>query len=258
MDLGLKGKVVAVTGGSEGIGRATALGFGREGARLAVCARRADVLEAAARRIRDETGAEVLPVVADVTATGGCERFVEETVRHFGRIDVVVNNAGSPAQAGFASVTDEIYQYDLSIKLLAQVRTARAAIPHMRRQGGGAIVNLNMSGAKHPGAGQLPTVVSRAAGLAFTKALSKEFAADNIRVNAVAVGKIKSELQERMAARKGRAVPDYYAELGRPVPLGRMGEAHEVADAIVFLASAAAGYVTGTCVNVDGGLADVL
>jgi NAD(P)-dependent dehydrogenase (short-subunit alcohol dehydrogenase family) len=258
MNLGLKGKVVAVTGGSEGIGRATALAFGREGARLALCARRADVLDAAAQRIRNETGAEVLPVIADVTATGGCERFIEDTVRHYGRIDVVVNNAGSPAQAAFESVTDEIYQYDLSIKLLAQVRTARAAIPHMRRQGGGVIVNLNMSGAKHPGARQLPTVVSRAAGLAFTKALSKEFAADNIRVNAIAVGKIKSELQERMAVRKGYAVADYYAELGKPVPLGRMGEGEEVANAIVFFASDAASYVTGTCVNVDGGLADVL
>jgi NAD(P)-dependent dehydrogenase (short-subunit alcohol dehydrogenase family) len=146
----------------------------------------------------------------------------------------------------------------MEIKVLAQVRTARAAIPHMKRQGSGRIINLNMVGAKQPGAGQFPTVVSRAAGLALTKALSKELAPHNILVNAVAVGKIKTAAQERRALRSGLSADEHYAKTGKTIPLGRMGEAVEVANVIAFLASAAASYVTGTCINVDGGLSGVL
>jgi NAD(P)-dependent dehydrogenase (short-subunit alcohol dehydrogenase family) len=128
----------------------------------------------------------------------------------------------------------------------------------MRKQGGGRIINLNMVGAKQPFAGSFPTTVSRAAGLALTKALSKEFAGDNILVNAVAVGKIKSMQQARRAAKTGVSVDEHYEKTGKTVPLGRMGEAEEVANVIAFLASDAASYVTGCCVNVDGGMSGVL
>jgi len=141
---------------------------------------------------------------------------------------------------------------------MAQVRTTRAAMPHMKKQGGGRIINLNMVGAKQPGAAQFPTTVSRAAGLALTKGLSKELAPFNILVNAVAVGKIKSMQQERRAARSGLSVQDHYDKTGKTVPIGRMGESEEVANVIAFLASDAASYVTGTCINVDGGLSGVL
>jgi len=257
MQLSLKGKIAAVTGGSEGIGRATALRLAQRGAKVAICARRKDVLEKTAEEIR-KTGAEVLAVVADAAQAEDMPRFIEETVQRFGRLDIVVNNAGGTGQSAFEKVDDAEWENDLAIKVKAQLRTARAAIPHLKKQGGGRIINLNMVGAKQPGAAMFPTTVSRAAGLALTKGLSKELAPFNILVNAVAVGKIKSKQQERRAARSKMSVEEHYAQTGRTVPLGRMGEAEEVADVIAFLASDAASYVTGTCINVDGGLSGVL
>ncbi len=257
MELGLRGKVAAVTGGSEGIGRATALRLVEEGVKVALCARRSDVLNAFAGELKTK-GGDVLAVVADAAKPGDMERFIEETVKRFGRIDIVVNNAGGTGQDPFDKVSDEAFQHDIDIKLFAQIRTSRAAIPHMKKQGGGRIINLNMVAARQPAAGTFPTTVSRAAGLALTKALSKEYAADNILVNAVAVGKIKSKQQERRAAREKISVEEHYAKTGKTIPLGRVGEAEEVANVIAFLASDAASYVTGCCVQVDGGLSGVL
>jgi NAD(P)-dependent dehydrogenase (short-subunit alcohol dehydrogenase family) len=258
VDIGLRGKVVAITGGSEGIGGATAMRCAQEGARLAICARRADVMEAHAEAIRRATGAEVMTVVADATRPEDMPRFVEETVKRYGRIDTLVNNAGGTGQLPFDAVEDKAWQADIDVKVFAHIRTARAAIPHMKKQGGGRIINLNMVGAKQPGAAMFPTTVSRAAGLALAKGLSKELAPFNILVNVVAVGKIKSKQQERSAARQGLSVEEHYARTGKTIPMGRMGEAEEVANVIAFLASDAASYVTGTCINVDGGLSGVL
>ena len=258
MEWGLKGKVVAITGGSQGIGRATAFRFAEEGSKLALCARRADVLKATADEIRKKTGAEILEIAADATKPGEMERFIEETVKRYGRIDVVVNNAGGSGQAAFDTVTDAAFEQDIAVKVFAQIRTTRAAAPHMKKQGGGRIINLNMVGAKQPGAAQFPTTVSRAAGLALAKGLSKEYAADNILVNVVAVGKIKSMQQVRRAEKSGISVEEHYEKTGKTIPMGRMGEAEEVANVIAFLASDAASYVTGTCINVDGGQSGVL
>jgi NAD(P)-dependent dehydrogenase (short-subunit alcohol dehydrogenase family) len=203
-------------------------------------------------------GGDVFTVVADASKPGDLERFIEETVKHYGRIDVVVNNAGQTGQAPFDTVDDAAWQLDLDIKVFAHIRSTRAAVPYMRKQGGGRIINLNMIGAKQPAAGTFPTTISRAAGLALTKALSKELAPDKILVNAVAVGKIKSKQQERRAARTNVSVEEHYAKTGNTVPLGRMGESEEVANVIAFLASDAASYVTGTCIHVDGGLSSAL
>lgn len=257
MELGLRGKVAAVTGGSEGIGRATVQRLAAEGVKVALCARRQDVLDAFVKELR-ASGADVLPVVADATKEGDMERFVAECVRHYGRIDILVNNAGATGQDPFEKVDDAAWLHDLNIKVLAHIRSCRAAIPHMKKQGGGRIINLNMVAARAPAAGTFPTTTSRAAGLALTKALSKEYAADNILVNAVAVGKIKSQQQARRALKTGISVEEHYAKTGKTIPMGRVGEAEEVANVIAFLGSDAASYVTGCCIQVDGGLSAVL
>ncbi|MBI5876425.1 MAG: SDR family oxidoreductase [Chloroflexi bacterium] len=256
MELGLKGKVAAITGGSEGIGLVTAIRLAQEGASVAICARRPDVLQAAA----DEIGkhGNVLAVVADAMKREEIERFVAETVARFGRLDILVNNAGTSNAGAFESVTDEVWQQDLDLKLFGAIRASRAAIPHMKKQGGGRIINITMTGGKQPGAKSVPTTVSRAAGIALTKALSKDLAADKILVNTVCVGLIKSGQMARGATRRGVPVDEHYAQLGKNVPLGRIGETGEAANVIVFLASDAASYVTGASVNVDGGMSGVV
>ena len=257
MELNLKGKVAAITGGSEGIGKATALRLAAEGAGIALCARRAEPLAAAAREI-EAAGAAVLAVNADASKADDMERFISATVERFGRIDILVNNAGGSGQLAFDKVDDALWRQDLEVKLFGPLRGVRCVIPHMKQQGGGSIINLTMAAAATPGANQLPTVVSRSAGATLAKALSKELAPFNIRVNVVCVGKIKTPQQERGAKRAGLSLEEHYARNSKSVPLGRMGEPADIANAIAFLVSDAANYVTGTCINVDGGLSGVL
>lgn len=257
MDLGLKGKVALITGASEGIGKATAQVLAAEGVSVAIVARRPDVLAAAADEIR-AAGGKVLPIAADVSLASEAQRIVAETAARFGRLDIVVNNAGTSAAQAFESVTDEAWQHDLDLKLFAAIRVARHAVPHLRHQGGGRIINVTAIGGKHPGAKSMPSSVSRAAGLAMTKALSKELAPDHILVNTVCIGLVKSGQQAAAAARHGRTPDEHYQQLGQGVPLGRVGEPEEVARVIAFLASDAASYVTGTSINLDGGLSSAL
>jgi len=257
MDLGLKGKVAAVTGGTEGIGRATALRLAQEGANVAICGRRADVLEQAAADLR-KTGVEVVSVPADVSKPADIERFMDAIIKRFGRIDVLVNNAGTSQRGKFLEVDDDMWSSDIELKVFGAIRCTRLAIPHMKKQGGGRIINITISSAKQPGAESMPTSVSRAAGLAITKALSKEFAPDNILVNTVCIGLIKSGQHERRYRKSGQKAEDYYAQMAPRIPLGRVGEAEEVANVIAFLASDAASYVTGTSINLDGGISGTL
>ena len=257
MDLGLKGKVALVTGGTEGIGKATALTLAREGARVAICARRKPLLDAVAAEIT-RAGGEALAIVADMSKAADCKRFIDEAVRKFGRIDILVNNAGTSKRGKFLELQDEEWSADIELKVFGAIRCTRLAIPHMKKQGGGRIINITISSAKQPGAESMPTSVSRAAGLAITKALSKEFAADNILVNTICIGKIKSGQHERRIKNEGINAEDYYAALSKEIPLQRAGEAQEVANVIAFLASDAASYVTGTSINLDGGISGVL
>lgn len=263
MDLGLTGKVALVTGGSEGIGKAAALSMAAEGAKVAICARRGEVLEGAANEIRSATGGEVLTIAADVSTSDGVQSVVDATLTQFGRLDILVNNAGTSAGGPFESVTDEAWQADLDLKLYGAIRCSRLAVPHMRSQGGGRIINVTNLGAKAPGAASVPTSVSRAAGVALTKAMSKEYASDNILVNTVCIGLIKSGQHETRFARMQAGSPDatlegMYASMGDRVPLGRVGEAAEAGDVIAFLASERASYLTGIAVNIDGGTSPVV
>jgi NAD(P)-dependent dehydrogenase (short-subunit alcohol dehydrogenase family) len=262
MELGLQGTAAVVTGGSDGIGRATALALAREGAGVVVCARGVAALEAAATAIAAETGASVVPVPADVSQAADVERVIETAVARFGRLDALVNNAGTSRTGSFETVSDDVWQEDLDLKLFAAVRTCRFALPHFRRAGGGSVVNVLNIGAKQPAAASVPTSVSRAAGLALTKALSKEWAADRVRVNAVLIGLVKSGQHERTWRNRGtgESLEDFYAAQAtqRAIPLGRPGEAAEAGDLIAFLCSARAAYITGVAINFDGGLSAVV
>lgn len=256
MDLGLRGKVAVVTGGTQGIGKATAARFLEEGAHVVIAARDRARLDAVAR----ELGAKgrVHAVQADVSRAEDCERIVAEAAQAFGRVDILVNNAGTSAAGAFEAATDAQWQADLDMKLFGAIRLIRLVLPHMKRQGGGSIVNLTNIGAKQPRAKSVPTSVTRAAGLALTKALSKEYAADNIRVNTVCIGLIQAGQHEAKAAQRGIPVEQAYAEMAKDIPLGRVGRAEEAANVIVFLASDGASFVTGSSVNMDGGASNVL
>jgi 3-oxoacyl-[acyl-carrier protein] reductase len=262
MDLGITDHVAIVTGGTQGIGNATAAKLVAEGARVAIAARDQTRLDAAVSELaaiaRDRDGRRVLGVAADVGRAADCERLVAATIDAFGRLDILVNNAGTSAAGPFMDATDAQWQADLDTKLFAAIRLIRLAVPHMRAVGGGRIVNLTNIGAKQPRAKSVPTSVTRAAGLALTKALSKELAPDKILVNTVCIGLVRAGQHETRAAKLGRPVEALYAEMAKEIPLGRVGEAEEVANVIAFLVSARASFVTGSSVNLDGGASGVL
>ncbi len=257
MELGLKGKVAVVTGGTEGIGRATALRLAQEGAHVAICARRKEPLDKTLAEIQ-KFGAHGLAVQADMSKAADIERFMKAVVDRFGRIDILVNNAGTSKRGAFLELTDAEWSADIELKVFGAIRCTRLAVPHMKKNGGGRIVNITITSAKQPGAQSYPTSVSRAAGLAITKALSKEFAADNILVNTVCIGRIKSGQHERRYTKDGESAEAYYARSAKDIPMKRVGEAEEVATAITFLVSDAASYVTGSSLNLDGGISGVL
>jgi len=257
MDLELTDRVVLVTGGSTGLGRALCHGLVAEGAKVAFCGRDPGHLaEAEAALAAPE---QVAAVPADVSDVADLERFVGAALGRWGRIDGLVNNAGRSAAQRVEDLDDAAWESDLSLKLLAAARLARLTIPHLR-QTGGAIVNVLALAAKAPGAGSAPSSVSRAAGMALTKALSKELGADGIRANAVLIGLAESGQWDRLAAARGIDVGDLYVTMARDagIPLGRVGRGEEFADLVCFLLSARASYLSGIAVNFDGGLAPVV
>jgi 3-oxoacyl-[acyl-carrier protein] reductase len=256
VELGLQGKVAVITGGSAGIGRATALRFCEEGSRVAICARREDVLQKTAQEIESATGAEVLAVRADVTNSVDCERLIQRTIERFRRLDILVNNAGRSSAMPFAQAADEIWREDMEVKLYGAIRCTRLAIPYMRQQGGGRIINMTTIGGKQPGDRSVPTSVTRAAGINLTKALANEYAADNILVNTICLGRLKSAQWTRRWETEfpHLTLDEFYVKQGESIPLKHLGEAEDAADLVCFLASERARYITGTAINLDGGL----
>ena len=258
MKLELEGKVALVTGGSEGIGRFSAATLAQEGASVVICARRADVLERAASEIRKETGGDVTGVQADVSVSEQIDRLFDAITETYDGLDILVNNAGRHMSGHFMEMTDAQWYADLDLKLMAAIRCSRLAVPMMRRRGGGRIINITTPLGKAPSAGSVPTSVSRAAGIALTKAMSYDLADDNILVNTVCIGHVKSAQMERVPTEKGTSLEELFGVLERSVPLGRVGETQEAADLIAFLASERASYITGCAINLDGGFSAVV
>ena len=247
MELGLTGKVAVVTGGTEGIGRATALRLAQEGAQVAICARRQELLDKTAAEIR-KRGADALAVAADMSKAADVERFMKAVIERFGRIDILINNAGTSARGRFLEVDDRTWGADLELKVFGAIRCTRLAVPYMKKQGGGRIINITISSAKQPGAESMPTSVSRAAGLAITKALSKEYAADNILVNTVSAGLIDTDAIKHFPGREMMLT-----NAKSRIPMGRLGTPEDVARVVAFLCGQDAGWIVGQTLVADGG-----
>jgi NAD(P)-dependent dehydrogenase (short-subunit alcohol dehydrogenase family) len=258
VDLELAGKVVLVTGGSDGLGAALVRTLCAERARVAFCGRSEDRVRTVADEV-SAAGGDVLGVRADVTDVSDLEGFVSAAHDRWGRIDGLVNNAGASSAIPFDQQTESAWDDDLDLKLRAAIRTIRLVLPYLRSAGGGSIINVLNTAARAAGAGSTPTSVSRAAGLALTKALSKELGPDLIRVNAILVGIVQSGQWVRRAAARGITADELYAEVAATgqIPLGRVGLAAEFADLAAFLLSDRSAYITGTAINFDGGSSPV-
>jgi 3-oxoacyl-[acyl-carrier protein] reductase len=258
MDISLAGRAAVVTGGSKGIGLGIALRFAQSGADVAIVARGRDALAQAATRISNAAGARIVTVVADVANADDIKRAYEEAMHGLGRIDIVVNNAGTSRAGPFESLTDEIMQQDLDQKFFAALRLTRLAWEQMKARRWGRIINVLNIGAKAPRGGSAPTTISRAAGMALTKVLAGEGAPHNILVNALLVGIIEADQHEQAAERAGVPVADYLARFAKDIPMGRVGKPEEFANLACLLASDAGSYITGTAINVDGGRSPVV
>jgi 3-oxoacyl-[acyl-carrier protein] reductase len=258
MDLGLKGKVALVAGASQGIGRAAAMGFAREGAKVAICARGEGPLKETAEAIRRETGGEVLAHAADMAKAEDIKKFVAATVEKFGRLDVVVTNAGGPPPGDFMKFTDEDWENAFRLNFLSAVRLTREAVPHMKKVGGGRVINISSYAVKEPIAGLVLSNGVRSGAIGLAKTLSRELAKDNILVNNVCPGRIDTDRAKKLnAARAERmklSIDEVNQQMPGEVPLGRYGTADETGDLIVFLGSDRASYITGATIQVDGGL----
>ncbi len=255
MDLGLKGKTALVTGASEGIGRAITRKLAEEGVRVAICARTASKLQETAAAIVHATGMEIVPIPADLRSLAGCEGFVEQAAARLGGIDILVNNAGASAFGAFMDLPDDAFVDAINGKLLGYIRCAKAAIPHMQRRGGGAIVNITGT-TQQAVPLHTPGSACNAAIRMFSKELSRELGPLHIRVNSVAPGRIQTaradQLLEATARAQGTSSDAILSQLIKTIPSGRVGTSDDIADAVCFLVSERASYVNGAALVVDG------
>lgn len=261
MDLGLKDKVAIVTGGSSGIGFATAGLLLGEGAKVAICARGEERLQTALLQLQAEfAGAEVMAQPCDVLDEKQVAALVEAVKERWGGIDILVNNAGRGRQTTFMETTDAAWREELNLKFFSLIYPIRAVYPSMKERGGGRIININAVLSRQPETHMVATSAARSGVLNLTKSLSTEFAPDNILVNSVNIGTVKSGQWktrfEKYSQGGGSLSEDDWLRgeaAKRGIPVGRMGEPEEVAHAIVFLASAGASYITGASIDVAGG-----
>ncbi len=257
MDLGLRGRVALVTGGSKGIGKAIARGLAHEGASVALAARTQSEVEATAAAIHKETGVPTFAFPADLTRTDDANRLVAAVVERFGRIDILVNNAGAARGGVIEQLTDADWEAALQLKFLGYVRCVRAVLPHMRRQGKGRVVNLIGNDGVKPSYWEIAPGAANAAGQNFTLSMAGQWGRENITFVAVNPGPVRTERWDGLVRAMARDMHLSYEEADklapRSIPLGRIAEPEEVADLVVFLASDRAHFINGTMIEIDGG-----
>jgi 3-oxoacyl-[acyl-carrier protein] reductase len=258
MDTGLNNRVAIVAASSQGIGRATAEAFAAEGCRIAMCARNKEALNAAAEKIRGQYKAEVLAEPFDVTDADAVRDFVSAVVQKFGSADICVTNAGGPPAKGFLATTIEEWKRAVDLNFMSAVYFAHQVIPHMQKKKWGRIITLTSVSTKQPVVDLVYSNAVRAAVVGLVKSLANEFGKDGILVNNVGPGYTATdrlkELAKARSAASGKTEKEMFEGWAADAPLKRLGEPREVADAIVWLASERASYITGQTVLVDGGL----
>lgn len=254
----LEGKTAVVAAASGGLGKAIAHQLLVSGAQVAICSRDKSRIEAAAADLLQATGKSPLALVADVTNPKDIQNAVEQVLRQFGAIDILVTNAGGPPAGAFDDFDDDVWMAAHELNLMSVVRFVRAVLPTMKRQNGGSIVNISSSSVKEPQLGLLLSNTYRSAVIGLAKTLSLELASHNIRVNNVAPGRIDTDrvryLDEKRADKLGISYEQSKADMVNTIPLGRYGTPVEFANVVAFLASEESSYITGVTLQVDGGM----
>ena len=247
MNLELKDKIAVVTGASAGLGRAIAFGFAREGAKVAISGRRQEVLEETAMELKRETQANVLTFVGDMTQIENVTAFVNQVVDEWNTIHILVNNVGQATRGRLESLCQRDWQQTFEVNLLSAVHCTSQVVPVMKMQKWGRIINISALSGKEPDEELIASNFVKSGLISFSKTLSRELASDNIIVNCVSPGLIDSPQNDRYFSR-----PEKDEALSR-IPLHRFGDPKELADAVVFLCSERASYITGVNLLVDGG-----
>jgi 3-oxoacyl-[acyl-carrier protein] reductase len=258
MDLGLKGKRALVSGSSRGLGYATALALAKEGCKVAINGRDENKIKAAAEKMSKETGSQVIGLAGDVSQPDIPEKLIDQAVKAFGGLDILITNAGGPPPGSIDSLDEAAWQKGVDLGLMLHVRLIKAALPHLRKSDSPSVLTVTSMSVKQPIANLLLSNSVRMATIGLTKSLALELGAEKIRFNSILPGWTETErVTELMTARattNKSTVEEEIKKQSAQSPLGRLGQPEEFANAAAFLVSPAASYITGVMLNVDGGM----